>query len=408
VVMQVTGTPDWVHPDLHSLAHEERIWRPPVRDATELGHWSDFVRDLMTRYRGRVAHYEIWNETNWHDFWKPWPDPEGYARLLRAAYLAGREADPTALIVFGGISQNDVGYLREFYDRAEAVWPVESHRENFFFDVLGVHPYSRERGPRVQEERYVRPGCCWGEVDENFLGFRRLKALMDAREVRDKQLYFGEYGFSTTKTWMEAVPDEVRAQYLFDAYALASAEGYVAGMSWYAYLPNTATPPEWAIADADLNPSQSFEALRDFTAGRTRAGNDPGAGTPPATPSYSSDASGPATAGSPPSPATDGATPRPSPDEFTRIVRLAYSDEKDRFKGRLASESPACVSGQRVKVFEQEKGKDPKLGSAASPASGRYSLKEKSAEGKFYAKVKQATVSGGACLAARSKTIEVG
>lgn len=266
VVMQITGTPDWVHPDLGALAHHDRIWYPPVRNSAELSHWSDFVRDLMTRYRGRVAHYEIWNEQNWSDFWKPRPDPGAYARLLRAAFLAGRQADPAASIVFGGMTTNDVGYLRAFYDSARSLWPAESASSDYYFNALGAHPYSAERSPRVLDDRYVDQGE-FGEVDRNFLGIRRLKSLMDEREGADKQIYIGEYGFSTTRTWMEAVPDDLRAQYLRDAYALAAAEGYVTGMSWYGFVPNTGTPAEWATVDAELNPSLTFEALRGAPSG---------------------------------------------------------------------------------------------------------------------------------------------
>ena len=101
----------------------------------------------------------------------------------------------------------------------------------------------------------------------------------------------------------------------------------------------------------------------------------------------------------------DGTTPR---SEFTRTLSLAYSKKKDKFKGKLASQSPACISGQKVKFFEKKKGKDPKLGSDTTGANGTYSLKEKNAEGRFYAEVRQTSVSGGTCLAAKSKTIKVG
>ena len=105
-------------------------------------------------------------------------------------------------------------------------------------------------------------------------------------------------------------------------------------------------------------------------------------------------------------PPPDGTTP-PAPSEFARSLGIAYSEKKDKFKGKLASQSPACASGQRVKVFEKEKGKDPQLGSDATDQKGKYSLKEQNAEGKFYAQVKQRGVPGGTCLAARSKTIKV-
>jgi hypothetical protein len=46
------------------------------------------------------------------------------------------------------------------------------------------------------------------------------------------------------------------------AYNLAAAQRYVTGMSWYGFVPNTATGPEWTIVDRNLNPSRTFKALR--------------------------------------------------------------------------------------------------------------------------------------------------
>jgi hypothetical protein len=259
VVLQLQGTPDWVHPGLKSSVPGmfDRIWYAPTRNATELNHWSNFVTDVVGRYKGRVAHYEIWNEENWSNFWKPTPDVDAYARLLRAAHYAAKGTDPGAKIVFGGLDRSDFGYLRSFYESVARQWPSEAKSRRYFFDVLGVHPYSNERSPRVNDPAHVHGG-----VDRNFIGFRRLKQLMDSREGGNKQIYIGEYGFSTTDTWMRAVPDATRAQYLREAYALAAAEGYVAGMSWYYFVPDSANGPEWSIVSSKLRPSEAFHALR--------------------------------------------------------------------------------------------------------------------------------------------------
>jgi aryl-phospho-beta-D-glucosidase BglC (GH1 family) len=278
VVLQLQGTPDWVHPGLKSSVPNmfDRIWYAPTRSSTELNHWSNFVTDVVRRYRGRVGHYEIWNEENWSTFWKPGPDVDAYARLLRAAHYAAKSADPNARIVFGGLDRNDFGYLRSYYDSVKRQWPGEASSRRYFFDVLGVHPYSDERSPRVNDPAYV-----YGNSDRNFIGFRRLKRVMDNREGGNKQVYIGEYGFSTTNTWMRAVPDSTRAQHLRDAYALAAAEGYVSGLSWYYFVPDSANGPEWSIVDGGLRPSQTFSALRGAASGPVPSliGTDGGGGS---------------------------------------------------------------------------------------------------------------------------------
>ena len=104
----------------------------------------------------------------------------------------------------------------------------------------------------------------------------------------------------------------------------------------------------------------------------------------------------------------DDVPPPANASEFARTLNLSYSEKKDRFGGKLSSESPACTAGQSVTVYEQKKGKDPKLGTVTTNDAGKYSLKEKNAEGSFYASVKESSASAGTCLAAQSKTVNVG
>ncbi len=264
VSLLLTQTPDWVHPD---LAQTES--RPYVRELTapkgdvELQHWSDFVHDVVERYKGKVTHYEIWNEPNLSFFWRPDPDPAEYAALLRAAYLSAKETDPEATIVFGGLSTNDLGYLNEYYEIARASYS-DAASSGYFFDVLGVHPYSADRSPDRYTKSAISQGN-FGEVDRNFLGFRRMKELMDNQEGSDKSLFISEYGFSTTDTWMKAVPDYRRALYLKRAYDLARGAPYVKGLSWYAYHPNNNDTPAWAMLDENLEPGLTYKAYRQTT-----------------------------------------------------------------------------------------------------------------------------------------------
>lgn len=276
VVLQLTGTPDWVHPDLPASVGGmmERIWHPPVRTLAELHRWAAFVGDVVARYRGRIKQYEMWNEPNSPEFWKPGPSVEEFARLMRWAYYAARKADPGAKVVLGGLSTNDIGFLSAYYDAADAQWHREARAESYFFDVLGVHPYSAERSPTIRspEHRNIGP---YGVVDRNFIGFRGLRRVTDARDTVPKPVFIGEYGFSTRKTWKPAVPDRLRARYLRRAYNLAADEEYVIGLAWYGYVPNTATGREWAIVDAHLNPSRTFKALRTVPSGEAPRLLDP-------------------------------------------------------------------------------------------------------------------------------------
>ena len=279
VDFQLSGTPDWVHPNLESTVPKffDRIWYPP-RGTTQVGHWSDFVRDVVSRYKGRVARYEMWNEPNISAFWKPSPKPAEYAALLRAGYLSAKRAYPDASVVFGGLSRNDVGYLKAYYSEVEKYSNAAS--KNYFFDVMNVHPYSsinsttpeKPLSPDRKTSSAVFNGR-YGTVNQNFSGIEKIKSTMDRQGDSRKSIFIGEYGFSTSDTWMEAVPDWRRALYLKRAYAQARALPYVEGMSWYSYRPNSANAPEWSIVDANLNESMTYRALKQVT------GAEPGGAT---------------------------------------------------------------------------------------------------------------------------------
>lgn len=267
VSLQLSGTPDWVHPNLASSEPDffKRIWYPP-RGAAELDAWYKFVQDVVTRYEGRVARYEMWNETNLVEYWRPGPNPGEYAELLRSGYLAAKAIDPSATVVFAGLSRNEVGYLNRFYERADALYGADARQNDYYFDVLGVHPYSDARSPDTYSSAYVGQGP-WGPVDRNFLGLRSMKAAMEAKGGAEaaKTIWVGEMGYSTTRTWMEAVPDATRAKYLERAYALARGLGYVDGLSWYYYRASTNDGQEWAIVNPDFSPTLTFEALTRAT-----------------------------------------------------------------------------------------------------------------------------------------------
>ncbi len=271
--LQVSGTPDWVHPGLEGSVpdHSFRIWHPP-RGREELERFAGFVRTLVERYGSLVGRYEIWNEPNSERFWRPAPDPGEYAALLRAGYLAAKEADPEATVVFGGLSRNDVGYLEAYYEAAKE-YPGAAG-EGHFFDVLGVHPYSSIPSKIGALQEPISPdrstSCAvfegdYGEVDQNFLGIKKMKSAMDERGEPEKPLYLGEYGFSMADTWMEAVPDHRRALFLKRAYLLARDLPYVEGMKWYSYVPSSSTGEEWTILDSDFNPSMTYLALKQAT-----------------------------------------------------------------------------------------------------------------------------------------------
>src|SRR5947207_183964 len=74
---------------------------PPLRDED---YW-DFVSQVASRYYGRVAAYQIWNEPNLNSEWgrRP-PDAAAYLRLLRGASERIHSIDPSAQVVLAAMA----------------------------------------------------------------------------------------------------------------------------------------------------------------------------------------------------------------------------------------------------------------------------------------------------------------
>src|SRR5262249_55892028 len=123
---------------------------PPDDPAT----FASFAAEAAARYRGRVQAWEIWNEPNnsLSGFWKPAPDPGGYARLAKAAAAAIVRADRKATIVTGGLAptfdlllyQRDWGFFTEA-SKAERRWFRR-------FDAAALHPYTLMQAPPPEQD----------------------------------------------------------------------------------------------------------------------------------------------------------------------------------------------------------------------------------------------------------------
>jgi hypothetical protein len=116
---------------------------PPTN---EQDYW-DFVTQVASRYRGRVAAYQVWNEPNLNSEWggRP-PDAAAYARLLRGASERIRASDPAARVVMAAFAPtltesadalNELIYLQQLYAAGA----------RGTFDVLAVQAYGLRGGP---------------------------------------------------------------------------------------------------------------------------------------------------------------------------------------------------------------------------------------------------------------------
>ncbi|NJO04799.1 MAG: hypothetical protein HC876_04280 [Chloroflexaceae bacterium] len=78
---------------------------------TDLDAYAAWAAKVVERYDGdgdddapgspRVAAWQIWNEPDQDGTWLPQADPPRYGAMLKLAYDAIKQADPTALVAYG-------------------------------------------------------------------------------------------------------------------------------------------------------------------------------------------------------------------------------------------------------------------------------------------------------------------
>jgi len=100
--------------------------------------WESFVGATVARYRGRVHRWEM--EPDCPGSWAG--SPAQYADLLARAYQRVKLADPTALVVLGGLAQGGDA-MTDFLNRILSD-PV--HPAGPSFDVHNVHTNFRSMG----------------------------------------------------------------------------------------------------------------------------------------------------------------------------------------------------------------------------------------------------------------------
>lgn len=99
--------------------------------------YARFCAQVADRYRGKVRHWEIWNEPNLRLYWTN-PDPKAYAALLIAASKAIKAVQPDAFVVSGGLSSWAEGGIAPIpYLGGMADAGVADH-----IDAVGLHPYT--------------------------------------------------------------------------------------------------------------------------------------------------------------------------------------------------------------------------------------------------------------------------
>jgi hypothetical protein len=231
--------------------------------------YGDFVYTLVSRYRGRLRYYQIWNEPNIFPEWGDQAvDAAAYTELLRIAYLRAKEADPDCVIVAAGLAQtieqgprnlSDLTYLEGMYAAGAGA----------YFDVMGAQTYGLWTGP--QDQRL-------GARRTNFSRVQLLREAMVRHGDAHKPIWATEVGWNAAPTDLAEFPygrvtEQRQAEYTVAAYRRAQAEWPWLGVMnyWFFRRPSDAEREQawyyFRMLEPDFTPLPVYGAMASLARG---------------------------------------------------------------------------------------------------------------------------------------------
>ena len=150
-------------------------WGRPIWEPEKLDNWLLYVENVVTRYKGKVRCWEVWNEPNLYPrFWDKANDGENYALLLKATYKKIKEIDPDVTVVYSGTAGIPMGFIEKSFAAGAGG----------SFDKMAVHPYRPVLDSWEATFRFK------DDVDN-------LRALMAKYDIGYKDIWFTEMGMSS-------------------------------------------------------------------------------------------------------------------------------------------------------------------------------------------------------------------
>lgn len=220
-----------------------------IRSPAGIAAYVRYVRYVVRHFRGRVEQFEIWNEWNIGGGGTPaqraarYGSPGQYAALLRAAYPAIKEENPSATVIGGAFAGYDYAWIDAFA-RAGGLAAL---------DGFSIHPYvfSEGRG-RGTPESAIR------HLDA-------LEARLDTLAPgRHLPIYVTEIGWPV-HDGPQGVSEATAAAYLEQFVRLARARPWIAGVWWYDLFDDGNDPRDkehrFGLIARRGQPKPAFDAL---------------------------------------------------------------------------------------------------------------------------------------------------
>ena len=251
--------PKWAHPN--------NPW--PHTPPENFEDYGDFVYTVVSRYKGKVKYYQLWNEPNLAIEWGSKPvDAREYVRLLKIGYQRAKDADPNAVILCAALAPtieeswqalNDQIYLQQMYDAGA----------RDYFDIMSVMAYGLRSGP---DDRRLTLN------DVNFSRPLLIREIMVRNGDASKAIWASEMGWNAQPESVKAEPvfgrvsEELKARYTVRGLQRAAEEWPWMGVMniWFFKRADDHERDQpfyyFRMAEPDLTPLPVYYAVKEWGA----------------------------------------------------------------------------------------------------------------------------------------------
>ena len=205
LIGKLVYTARWASSAPAGTANADIPYYPPA----SMTEYEEYIRAVVGRYKDRVDVWEVWNEPNLALYWKPTPNAAAYTKLLKVAYTAIKDLDPSAKVILGGVAGFNEPYMA-------ALAAAGAHN---YYDALGIHTY-------VAGAPEAGITDTWLNAAQAYL----------ARVSPGKEIWITEVGWSACGTTCTGgVTEAEQADYLARAYLYYVARG-IRNVAWFSLM----------------------------------------------------------------------------------------------------------------------------------------------------------------------------
>lgn len=268
IMARLDNPPAWsrANPDIGPFA-------PP----DDVQDFVNYARAVAERYRGRITHYQVWNEPNIFPEWGSQPvNPEAYTELLCRTYAALKAVDANIVVISAPLSPtvsltpenlSDLVFLERMYQAGAGAC----------FDVMSTQGYGFFSGPTDQRLRVT---------DLTYARHIYIRDLMVQHGDAHKPIWISEAAWNPVnapdvppdvagRENYGAVTPEQAARYMPLAYQRAQDEWPWLGVIfyWFYKRPSDAERSQswyyFRLVEPDFTPLPLYDRLRAYIAGQT-------------------------------------------------------------------------------------------------------------------------------------------